>query len=75
MQTVTTTHLENLWARTRQDHLRMRLTLLANPTHADAVFVLAVTTKKQERALIEIKTKNIDSAAARILDEYHTLQP
>lgn len=75
MQMVSTKHLEKLWDKTRKDNLRMRVYLYSTSTGMDAIFVLAVHTKNQTASLIEVKTKNLDSAAARILDEYKRIKP
>ena len=76
MHHVTSTkHLEALWERTRKDNLRMRLYHHTDTTDANAIFVLAIHTKHQQASLIEVKTKNLESAAALILDKYNTVQP
>lgn len=76
MHHVTSTkHLEQLWERTRKDHLRMRVYHHPDTTTTDAIFVLAIHTKHQQASLIEVKTKNLESAAALILDKYETVKP
>lgn len=61
------TSLEQLWERTRIQGHRMRVHLKQNPWQGDAVFVLEVT-NTDLRPLVEVTTKNLESAAAWILD-------
>ena len=70
-----TKNLQRLWEQTRKDHLRMRIYLHNDSTDTIAIFVLAVHTKHQQASLIEVKTKNLESAAALILDKYNQVRP
>jgi hypothetical protein len=67
--------MQELWELTRRDNLRLKLHLASLPTSGDAIFVLAVHTKYQDASLIEVKTKNVESAARVVLDNYHTFRP
>ncbi len=67
--------MQELWEQTRRDNFRIKLHLTGETTSGDAIFVLAVHTKYQDASLIEVKTKNIESAARVVLDNYHTFRP
>lgn len=70
-----TDYMQSLWARTRRDNLRLRLyrdEVVAGP---EPIFTLAVHTKYQDAPLVIVRTKNIESAACKILDEYKRIKP
>lgn len=68
-----TKNMETLWERARRDALKLRVYLHADSTDDETIFVVALHTKTQSSSLIEVKTKNLESAAAKILDEYHRI--
>lgn len=70
-----TDHMGNLWARTRKDHLRLKLHRDPGLAGHEPIFTLAVHTKYQDQPLIIVRTKNLESAACKILDEYHRIKP
>jgi hypothetical protein len=70
-----TAHMTTLYAKTRRDHLRLRLAILAGSSLDEPVFVLAVHAEHQDASLIEVRTKRIESAALVILDRYSTIVP
>lgn len=75
MQTVATPeNMQKLWDQTRRDDLRLLLHLTPEAAGPDAIFVLAVHTKHSDTSLIEVKTKNLESAARVVLDNYHKLR-
>ena len=70
-----TEYMEALWARTRGDHLRLRLYRDEAVAGPEPIFTLAVHTKYQNQPLILVRTKNIESAACKILDQYRRIKP
>lgn len=66
-------NMQKLWERTRRDDLKLRVHLLKQAAGPDAIFVLAVNTKHSNRTLFEVKTKNLESAARVVLDNYHNI--
>jgi hypothetical protein len=72
-------HHENpvrvLYDKCRADGLRIKLHLDHNSNPDDAVFVLAIHDQHHDPSLLEVRTKNIYSAAHRILEQYHRIRP
>jgi hypothetical protein len=68
-------YMQSLWARTRADNLRLRLYRDHEVAGPESIFTLAVHTKYQDAPLIIVRTKNIESAACKILDEYKRIKP
>jgi hypothetical protein len=59
----------------KRDGLRIKLHLDPDCHVDDAVFILAVHDPHHDPSLLEVKTKNIYSAANRILEQYHKIRP
>lgn len=66
-------NMHKLWEQTRRDDLKLRVHLLEQTAGPDAIFVLAVCTKHSNTSLFEVKTKNLESAARVVLDNYHKI--
>jgi hypothetical protein len=70
-----TEYMEALWLRTRRDQLALRLYRDEPRAGPEPIFTLAVHTKHRDEPLIIVRTKNIESAACKILDEYRRIKP
>lgn len=64
-----------LYNKCQQDGLRIKLHLDYQSNPDDAVFILAIHDKHHDPSLLEVRTKNIYSAAHRILEQYHKIRP
>jgi hypothetical protein len=67
--------LAQLYDKATRDGLRIKLHLDPNSNPDDAVFILAVHDEHHDPSLLEVRTKNIYSAANRILEQYHKIRP
>ena len=68
-------NMQKLWERTRADDLRLVLHRAPEAAGPDAIFVLAVYDKNATPSLFEVRTKNLESAARVVLDNYHKIRP
>jgi len=67
-------NMRKLWQQTRTDKLRLLLHLTPEAAGPDAIFVLAVYDKDSTTSLFEVRTKNLESAARVILENYHKIR-